>query len=145
MMFGAMCVKHGLYNGCGMRVHKRLLWHSLMHYMGPYSICISSNTMSLLLWIFVVIGSKALHPVLLEHLHPLATTGTPTGAGPVPNRVPGCGSRQGPHQSHSGSRQNTLISALNHVRPAAGDAATCEYQIDSRMFFVWREESLTAR
>ena len=40
----------------------------------------------------------------LEHLHPLAATGTPTGAGPVPNRVPGRGSRQPPHRSHSGSR-----------------------------------------
>ena len=50
----------------------------------------------------------------LEHLHPLAATGTPTGAGPVPNRVPGRGSRQPPHRSHSGSRQ-TLNSALNTV------------------------------
>jgi hypothetical protein len=40
----------------------------------------------------------------LEHLHPLAATGTPTVAGPVPNWVPGRGSRQPPHRRHSGSR-----------------------------------------
>ena len=66
--------------------------------------------------------------LLLEHLHPLAATGTPTGAGPVPNRVPGRRSRQPPppHRSHSGSRlqanpifapgfRQTLNSALNIV------------------------------
>ena len=50
----------------------------------------------------------------LEHLHPLAATGTPTGAGPVLILVNGRGSRHPPHWRHSGSRlPETLNSALS--------------------------------
>jgi hypothetical protein len=103
----------------------------------------------------------------LEHLHPLAATGTPTGAGPVPNRVPGRGSWQPPTEvtPAPGSRQ-TLNSALNTVFPAAGDVGEpaareptgvalfelslgapsyIHFHIYSGIFLVWREEWVTAR
>jgi hypothetical protein len=77
-----------------------------------------------------IIGTLVCSLPYLEHLHPLAATGTPTGSWPVPNPVASRGARPTPHRRHLGSRRTangkaksgeetpkTLISALGDQLP----------------------------